>query len=134
MQARVGDVENSLREEHGARVELMEVLGKIGQYLTENLCGELGAVVPGDAEHVATMLYGDDEVAALYLDGFAAFFEDGARFVRFADIATYTRVPVPGASFHVHTEKEHLKIADGGLRELGQLLDFLYGRDLIPDA
>lgn len=96
--------------------------------------GELGAVVPGDAEHVATMLFGEDEVAALYLDGFVAWFEDGARFLRFQDIVTYTRVPVPGASFHVHTEKEHLKIADGGLRELGQLLDFLYGRDLIPDA
>lgn len=96
--------------------------------------GELGAAIPGDAEHVATMLHGNDEVAALYLDGFAAYFEDGARFVRFDEIETYTRVPVPGASFHVHTLKEHLKIADGRMRELGQLLDFLYGRDHIPDA
>lgn len=96
--------------------------------------GPLREVVPKSAEHVATMSMGDEEIAALYLDGLAAMFEEGPRFVYFADIRTYTRVPVPGASFHVHTDAAHLKMSDPRMRDLGELLDYLYGRDPIPDA
>lgn len=96
--------------------------------------GGLREAAPADAEHVATIELGDDEVAALYVEGLAAAFTCGPRFVRWTDIRTYTRVPVPGASFHLKTADLHLKMADPRMRDIGALLDYVYGRERLPDA
>lgn len=95
---------------------------------------DLAGTAPSDAEHIATVLLGDDEVAALYLEGLAVMAEAGARFVAWPAIRTYTRVPVPGASFHLHTEHEHLKMSDPRMRDIGALLDYIYGREALPEA
>jgi len=96
--------------------------------------GELAGVEPEDGTHVCTMFIDDEEVAALYFEGISAVFEAGPRFVRWTDILTYTRVPVPGASFHLHTANVHLKMNDPRMRDVGRLLDFIYGREELPDA
>lgn len=96
--------------------------------------GVLGGVAPDDAGHVATIVLGDEEVAALYVEGLSAAFSSGPRFVRWTDIRSYTRVPVPGASFHLHTDALHLKMADPRMRDIGALLDYVYGRETLPDA
>jgi hypothetical protein len=95
---------------------------------------ELADAAPADGEHVATITLAGAEVAALYVEGLAAAFEGGPRFVRWPDIRTYTRVPVPGASFHLKTADEHLKMADPRMRDIGALLDYVYGRERLPDA
>ena len=95
---------------------------------------DLLQVEPADATHVCTMTMDDEEVAALYFEGLLARFEAGPRFVRWTDIVSYTRVPVPGASFHLHTEQLHLKMSDPRMRDVGRLLDFIYGREALPDA
>ncbi|MEZ4319816.1 MAG: TerB family tellurite resistance protein [Myxococcota bacterium] len=95
---------------------------------------DLAGVAPEEASHVCTMLIEDEEVAALYFEGIAAVFETGARFVRWTEITTYTRVPVPGASFHLRTASQHLKMSDPRMRDVGRLLDYIYGREALPDA
>lgn len=96
--------------------------------------GALAEVAPEDGEHVATVTLEGEEVAALYVEGLAAAFASGARFVPWAEIRTYTRVPVPGASFHLHTDTVHLKMGDPRMRDIGALLDYVYGREVLPDA
>lgn len=100
----------------------------------EEPLGELRAAIPADVEHVATITLAGDEVAALYVEGLAAAFTCGPRFVPWTDIRTYTRVPVPGASFHLKTAELHLKMADPRMRDIGALLDYVYGRERLPDA
>ncbi|MCB9676773.1 MAG: TerB family tellurite resistance protein [Alphaproteobacteria bacterium] len=95
---------------------------------------ELEGVAPEDATHVCTMKIEDEEVAALYFEGLLALFEGGPKFVRWDEIRTYTRVPVPGASFHLHTNRDHLKMSDPRMRDVGRLLDYIYGREALPDA
>ena len=88
---------------------------------------ELVAAAPAGAEAVCTLEVEGTEHAALYTDGLLALFADGARFVTFAQIAKYTRVPVPGAGFHLHeADGTHHEMADARMAELGALLDFLY--------
>ncbi len=70
----------------------------------------------------------DLEVGAVLQEGFALRFDDGPAFVPWASIHRYTRVPVPGAAFHLHTDSGHLAASDGRLRDLGTLLDVVYGR------
>jgi hypothetical protein len=95
---------------------------------------DLRDVEPADATHVCTMIMDGEEVAALYFEGLLARFEAGPRFVHWTDIVTYTRVPVPGASFHLHTAGQHLKMNDPRMRDVGRLLDYIYGREALPDA
>lgn len=90
---------------------------------------ELSAAAPVGAEAVCIMTLEGVEKAALYEDGMLVEFADGAAFVRFSDIATYTRVPVPGAGFHVHMlDGTHHELGDVRMAELGGLLDYLYAR------
>ncbi|MCA9571112.1 MAG: hypothetical protein KC656_24905 [Myxococcales bacterium] len=83
---------------------------------------------------MATVLLGGAEVAALYVEGLAAAFESGPDFVAWPAIRTYTRVPVPGASFHLKTADRHLKMNDPRMRDIGALLDYVYGREALPEA
>ena len=66
-------------------------------------------------------------MGALYMNGLLARFDDGPAFVAFDQITTYTRVPVPGAGFHLRTvTAEHHSISDHRMRDLGALLDYLF--------
>lgn len=99
----------------------------------EPLVGPLAGVVPADARPVCSIALDDQEVAGLFLEGLVGRFDDGPAFVRWSDIATYTRVPVPGAGFHLRTrDGRHLSMTDPRLRDIGALLDFLHGRTPVP--
>lgn len=93
--------------------------------------GSLGApdllAVAPKSDPVCVLEAENDEVGALYSDGLLARFESGAAFVPFADVATYTRVPVPGAGFHLRdTQGTHFAMADLRMSDVGALLDCLY--------
>lgn len=101
----------------------------------DDLEGELAAFVPADATLVCTLELGDAPIGGLFVEGLLARFDGGPAFLRWAEIATYTRVPVPGAGFHLRTvDGRHLACSESKLRDLGGLLDFLYGRIAIPLA
>lgn len=90
---------------------------------------ELVAAAPRAFEAVCTLEVDGVEAAALYDSGLLALFEGGAAFVPFETIATYTRVPVPGAGFHLRTRDGiHHAMTDPRLADLGALLDYLYAR------
>ena len=101
----------------------------------DDLESDLAGVVPDGAQLVCrVLLHGtgpgapDEEVAALFQGGLAGRFDQGPRFVAWTEIERYTRVPVPGAAFHLHTDQGHLAMSDPRLRDLGKLLDVVYGR------
>ena len=97
--------------------------------------GELAAAVPEGAEAICSMHFGDLEVAGLYREGLVAAFESGIDFVRWADVERYTRVPVPGAALHLRmSDGSSRSVADPRLRDIGQLLDRIYGVDTSADA
>lgn len=96
--------------------------------------GPLASVIPSTVTHVCTMTVDDEEVAALCYEGLAAMFERGPHFIRWTEIRSYTRVPVPGASFHLRTANQHLKMSDPRLRDVGSLLDYIFGREPVPEA
>jgi DnaJ-domain-containing protein 1 len=94
---------------------------------------DMGSVLPDGASVVCRLLVhgeGDDdeEVGVVLQEGLALRFDDGPAFVPWGSIHRYTRVPVPGAAFHLHTETGHLAVSDPRLRDLGILLDVVYGR------
>jgi hypothetical protein len=94
----------------------------------DELDSDLASVVPQGAELVCrVVLKADDtEVAGLLQEGLVARFDDGPAFVRWVDIRAYTRVPVPGAAFHLHTAAGKHSVTDPRLGELGRLLDAVY--------
>jgi uncharacterized tellurite resistance protein B-like protein len=98
----------------------------------EALSGPLARVVPAQSTPLCSVLLQgplDEEVAGLYLEGLAAQFDSGPAFVGWAEIRHYTRVPVPGAAFHVRTTSgRHLSMTPPRLRDLGALVDHVYGR------
>lgn len=95
----------------------------------DELGSDLAALVPATAEHVASMHFGDEEVAGLCFEGLVARFDDASAWLAWAEIRSYTRVPVPGAGFHLRTvDGRHLSCSDGHMRDIGALLDFIYGR------
>lgn len=96
--------------------------------------GPLASVIPPSATFVCTMSVDDDEVAVLCFEGIAAAFDRGPAFVRWTEIRSYTRVPVPGASFHLRTTTQHYKMGDPRMRDVGRLLDFIFGREAVPEA
>lgn len=99
----------------------------------DDLGSALAAVVPAHTEHVCSIRLGDDEVAGLFVQGLAGRFDDGPAFVRWVDIVAYTRVPVPGAAFHLRTMDGVARaMSDPRLRDVGALLDFIYGRTPVP--
>ncbi len=98
----------------------------------DGLTSALAGVVPAGVQVVCSIALDGDEVAALYVEGLAGYFDSGPVFVPWADIATYTRVPVPGAAFHLVTVADRdLSMSDPRLRDVGALLDLIYGRTSI---
>lgn len=95
--------------------------------------GALAEVVPDGVEAVCSLHLDGDEVAGLFVEGLVARFrtDDGEpvpTFVRFDQVATWTRVPVPGAAFHLRTrDGTSYSVRDHRLMELGALLDFIVG-------
>jgi hypothetical protein len=76
---------------------------------------------------VCTLVLDGAEVGALYAAGLLSHFDDGVRFIAFESVATYTRVPVPGAGFHLRTTgKLHVSISDPRMADLGGLLDYVF--------
>lgn len=97
--------------------------------------GELAAAVPEGAEAICSMHFGELEVAGLYREGLVAAFESGIDFVPWEEVARYTRVPVPGAALHLRmADGSSRSVADPRLRDIGQLLDRIYGVDGTPEA
>ncbi len=95
----------------------------------DDLGPELAAIAPTETDPVCVISLDDDEVAGLFFTGLAAHFDDGPAWVVFDQITSYTRVPVPGAAFHIHTaDGRHLSMSNPRLRDLGSLFDFIYGR------
>jgi hypothetical protein len=90
---------------------------------------DLERVVPASASLLCSIRLGDDEIAALCLEGIAARWDGGASYVPWDQIAAYTRVPVSGASFHLRTRAgaDHT-MTDPRLRDVGALLDLVHGR------
>lgn len=95
---------------------------------------DIAGAIPEAASFVCRVLVhgadGDDdeEVGVLLKEGLALRFDDGPAFIPWTSIQRYTRVPVPGAAFHLHTESGHRAVSDPRLRDLGTLLDVVYGR------
>lgn len=90
---------------------------------------DLDRVVPAGASLLCSIRLGDREVAGLFVEGLAGRFDGGPSFVAWDHIASYTRVPVPGASFHLRTKDgtDHA-MTDPRLRDVGALLDLVHGR------
>ncbi|TNE84693.1 MAG: TerB family tellurite resistance protein [Deltaproteobacteria bacterium] len=96
--------------------------------------GELSTVVPDGADPICAMHFEDIEVAGLYHEGLAVHFETGPEFVRWTDVERYTRVPVPGAALHLRmSDGSSRSVADPRLRDIGQLLDRIYGVEAAPE-
>ena len=94
----------------------------------ESLAGPLNEVVPGGSQLICTMSAGSDELLGVYDEGFAAVFESGPRFVPWADVRRYTRVPVPGAAIHLGLSSgERLSVVDSRMKDMRPLLDRIYG-------
>jgi hypothetical protein len=90
---------------------------------------DLSDTVPAGANPICSVLLGEIEVAGLYAEGLAGRFDGGNAFVRWEDIRSYTRVPVPGAAFHLRTnDGEDHAMADAWLGDVGALLDLAHGR------
>ncbi len=99
----------------------------------DELESDLVGVVPEGVEHVCSIALDDEEVAGLFVEGLAGRFDNGPAFVRWEQITGYTRVPVPGAAFHLRTrDARDLSMSDPRLRDVGALLDFIYGRKPVP--
>lgn len=112
-----GRVIDSLRHMHWRRLEPRR---------GDPEASALSAAAPG-GEAVCTLQLDGLEVAALYLTGLLARFEDEVRFIAFEQVGTYTRVPVPGAGFHLHlADGTHLSISDARMADLGALLDYVF--------
>lgn len=94
---------------------------------------DLEAVVPPTARAICSIRLDEAEVAGLFAEGLAARFDGGRAFVRWDEIRSYTRVPVPGAAFHLRTRdgRDHA-MSDPRLRDVGALLDLAHGRKPIP--
>ena len=99
------------------------------------LLGEIAAVArQGGVEGALGVLELDHhQMAAVFADGLAVRFDDGPAFVRWTDVERYTRVPVAGAAFHLRTRdgRDHA-VSDPRLRDVGALVDLVFGRQPAP--
>ncbi len=116
------------------RSSLRNMLWRRARPTADPPSGPVAAAAPSCTTPIATVLLDGEAVAAVYLEGLAAQFESGVHFVPWDAIRTYTRVPVPGASFHLKTDDLHLKMSEPRMRDIGALLDYVFGRERIPDA
>ena len=98
----------------------------------EPLGSALAAAVPAGCRLVCRVSVRtaatDEEVGGVFAEGILLPFDDGPAFVRWDTVDGYTRVPVPGAAFHLRTGGRVRSVSDPRLRDLGALLDAVYGR------
>ena len=108
-----------------AVVEAMIGMHWTGARLEERgLLSELKQVAPPDAMSVACLLVDGEERAGLYDQGMAAFFEEGAEFLRWNEVSTYSRLPLLGAALRVvTTDGRVLTVRDSRLKDVGTLMD-----------
>lgn len=87
---------------------------------------DLSAPVGSDA--VRVLGRADVPEVAIHPDGIWARFDRGEARVGFDEIVAYTRLPVRGRAFYVRTDHADHVFVDPAFRDLGILLDRLYGR------
>jgi DnaJ-domain-containing protein 1 len=106
---------------------LMDVHWDAVQLASGQLCSEdLHAVVPPTAEVVARVGLEKVEVMALCTEGLVARFQEGAAFLAWGELVTYTRGRGLGASVLLHTEDgRQYTLVDQRLSGLCMLLDRL---------
>jgi hypothetical protein len=69
------------------------------------------------------------EIVVLFPSGFAAGFREGDAFVRWSDIAQYSRIPVFGAALRIDTTDDRtLTLVDVRARPIGAFLDRVFAR------
>lgn len=89
---------------------------------------DLRTVVPPGAAPVLRGKLDGVEVIAFFREGLCARFREGAAYLPWRDIVTYTRVPTLAAAVQLHTEDGRVwTLADLRMARLGTLLDRLYG-------
>jgi len=99
----------------------------------DDLGPDFTAVCPEDLTPVCVLTLDDRQVGALFFEGLVAHFDQGPTWIAFENMASYTRVPVHGAAFHLHTlDGHHLSISKPRMRDLGALCDFICGRTEVP--
>jgi hypothetical protein len=97
--------------------------------LRDDVAPELGDAVPEGLEPVCVLTLDDRQVGVLLFEGMAAVFDQGVAWVAFDNLASYTRVPVHGAAFHIHLQDgRHLSMSEKAMRDIGGLFDYLCGR------
>ena len=89
---------------------------------------DLQDLIPEDADFVARVGLDDVEVMAFYRQGIVARFRQGATFVKWSDLVTYSRSFGLGASVELHTEDGRTwTLVDSRLSGLCMLLERLFG-------
>jgi uncharacterized tellurite resistance protein B-like protein len=97
------------------------------------LCDELARVAPPTAEGVVVIRLDGVEVLGLYREGLVGWFREGAAWLPWRDIVTFTRMPTLGAAVQLHTEDGRAwTLADFRLSGLGALLDRIYAGERKP--
>jgi hypothetical protein len=95
----------------------------------DDVSPELSEAVPDGLQPVCVLTHEDRQVGVLLFEGLAAVFDQGIAWVPFDQMASYTRVPVHGAAFHLHLEDgRHLSMSEKEMRDIGGLFDYLCGR------
>ena len=93
----------------------------------ELISDDLKAVLPKGSELVARVGLDKVEVMAICTNGVVARFQQGAAFIGWSELVTYTRSFGLGASIHLHTEDGRAyTLVDARLSGVGALLDRVF--------
>lgn len=95
---------------------------------------DLAAVVPKGATAVIRVGIDDVEALGLYQEGIAARFQEGAAWLPWNEIVTYTRGASLGVAVRLHTEESSWTLSDFRLAGVGLLLDRIYGASSRPSS
>lgn len=135
-----GAVERTLADTAPARRQLserdiLEALKALNWNAVQLVGGELVSpdlqeLIPADADFVARVGLDDVEVMAFYQQGLVARFLQGAAFVKWSELVTYSRSFGLGSSVELHTENgRSWTLVDSRLSGLCMLLERLFGED-----
>jgi hypothetical protein len=135
-----GAVERTLADTAPARRQLSEkdildALQSLNWNAVQLVGGELvspdlQALIPEGADFVARVGLDDVEVMAFYQQGLVARFLQGAAFVQWSELVTYSRSFGLGSSVELHTENgRSWTLVDSRLSGLCMLLERLFGED-----
>jgi len=133
-----GAVERTLADTEPARrvlseKDILEALQSLNWNAVQLVGGEivspdLQELIPSDADFVARVGLDDVEVMAFYQQGIVARFRQGAAFVKWAELVTYSRSFGLGSSVELHTENGRTwTLVDSRLSGLCMLLERLFG-------